>query len=266
MGVPADQVIGSPTAGIVATVQRSPDAVAAHDFAAWSGLFARGAVLEDPVGTPPVVVPDTGDVSALAGFYETFIAPNDVRFDVHADYVDGDTLLRDATIHIRFGTGVQIQVPAYVLYQVCSQGGQQRIHRLQAHWELRKLVPTILAHGLAGWKTMITLTATMLRAQGLVASMGFSRGYVFGVFESGKRRLAQLIRDANGHRSVSGPAGPLSTLVAEKGAVYVDRAVSAGYVTAARLHRVDDARQRPSIILADFSAGNPGEPRVRIFS
>ena len=75
-------------------VGRSPAAVAAHDKAAWLGLFARYSLVEDPVGSRPCVSrpSDSTHNGPLARFYDTFIAANDIRFVVERDMIGGDVV------------------------------------------------------------------------------------------------------------------------------------------------------------------------------
>ncbi|MCT6631918.1 hypothetical protein, partial [Staphylococcus aureus] len=72
-------------------------------------------------------------------FYETFIAPNALSFDVEKDIVGGEdrmTVVRDLHINTVMSTGVRIAVPMHIRYRLCEEEGALRIHRLYAHWEL----------------------------------------------------------------------------------------------------------------------------------
>ncbi len=76
---------------LVACVAR---VVAAHDKAGWLGIFAREHVVEDPVGARPVRSEDAG---ALERFWDTFIAPNEIEFEVARDWVHAFDVVRDVT-------------------------------------------------------------------------------------------------------------------------------------------------------------------------
>ncbi len=80
------------TQDVYDVVRSSPAAVAAHDKEGWIALFDTDYVIEDPVGWRPV---RGGDISA---FWDAFIAPNDIRFDVHHDWIDGLHVVRDVTV------------------------------------------------------------------------------------------------------------------------------------------------------------------------
>ncbi len=91
---------------LLATVARSPAAVAAGDRAAWVSIFAHFNIVEDPVGSRPH---HSGIFDAKAGkrcqaplerFFDTFIAPNDIRFHVDRDIVCENHVVRDLTIEI----------------------------------------------------------------------------------------------------------------------------------------------------------------------
>ena len=70
----------------------SPAAVAAHDKEGWLSLFTPSAVVNDPVGSAPHRGP-----AQLSRFYDTFIAPNTIGFQVNHDVVCGASVLRDVT-------------------------------------------------------------------------------------------------------------------------------------------------------------------------
>ena len=74
---------------MLACVSASPEAVAAHDRAAWLGLFAENAEIHDPVGSRPHAGP-----AAIACFYDTFIAPNTIHFEVAHELACGDSVAR----------------------------------------------------------------------------------------------------------------------------------------------------------------------------
>ena len=75
-------------------VEGSPAAVGDHDKAAWLELFARYNIVEDPVGSRPHLSGVYDGRSRrrgsgpLARFWDTFIAPNQIRFQVDHDFVE----------------------------------------------------------------------------------------------------------------------------------------------------------------------------------
>lgn len=161
-----------PAERMIAAVAASPAAVTVHDKATWLGLFTDDAEIHDPVGSRPHGTPQARD-----RFYDTFIAPNDIRFDVEHDVAQGDVVVRDLVIATRMSTGLQVDVPTHIRYQLVEQDGELKVHRLYAHWELRPMVFKTLGTGLLGWRTYLKLSAHMLRCQGLGGVFGFMRGF-----------------------------------------------------------------------------------------
>lgn len=173
---------------LLETAKASPTAVAAHDKQTWLDLFAADAQVRDPFGSRPHTTP-----AALGRFYETFIAPNNIRFVVEQDVVCGDTVVRDVTIMTKMPTGLVVGVPTHIRYEMVEAGdGSVKIRRLFAHWELLVLVLQTLTTGWIGWRTYGKLSWRMLRCQGLGGVFGFMRGFM-GVGGAGKRRAEAFL-------------------------------------------------------------------------
>lgn len=172
---------------MLACAAASPVAVAAHDKPVWLGLFADDGEVCDPVGSRP-----HRGAAALSRFYDTFIAPNDVRFEVDLERVCGDTVVRDVTIRIRMSTGLEVTVPAHLRYELGGAPQALRIHRLSAHWELLPMVLRTLRTGWIGLRTYSRLSLHMLRCQGIGGVFGFMRAFL-GVGQRGKRRVEALL-------------------------------------------------------------------------
>jgi hypothetical protein len=192
-------------AACLALVERSPAAVAVHDKAAWLALFARYSLVEDPVGSAPHI---TGIYDARSGyrstgrlsrFYDTFIAPNTIRFHVERDIVCGLHVVRDLTIEIAMAPQVVVHVPMHLLYELTAEDGALKIFRLAAHWELSAMLRQQIA---AGWPSLQVGNASMLRMlrhQGVAGIAGFMRA-LRSVDEAGKaqvERFAQHFNAAN---------------------------------------------------------------------
>lgn len=169
------------------TVAASPAAVAAHDKAAWTGLFARDALVNDPVGSRP-----HRGAAAISRFYDTFIAPNDIRFEVDHDVVCGMTVVRDVVIKTRMGNGETVDVPTHIRYGLVEEEGGLRICSLRAYWELMPMVWGALTSGFAGLVLYTRLSVRMLACQGLGGMLGFMRGFA-GIGRRGKRRAEALL-------------------------------------------------------------------------
>lgn len=171
----------------ITLINASPEAVANHDKEAWLGLFTRDAEVHDPVGSRA----HAGE-QAISRFYDTFIAPNHIAFDVEHDVVDGDTVVRDLVIETTLSTGLQIGVPTHIRYELSEEDDQLKIRRLFAHWELRRMVWQTLATGWLGWATYAKLSVHMLKCQGLSGVLGFMSGFL-GVGSRGKKHAENLL-------------------------------------------------------------------------
>lgn len=166
------------------TARASPTAVAAHDRAAWLALFSDSAEIQDPVGSRPHRSREQRE-----RFYATFIAPNQIRFEVDHDVVCGQTVVRDVVIHTAMGdTGLAVAVPLHIFYDIANQAGRPRVTRLHAHWELWPMLSGEVFKAGAGvaLPAMWRLSLNMLRHQGLGGAMGFSRA-LFGVGQAAKQ-------------------------------------------------------------------------------
>jgi len=170
-------------AAMLDTVKASPTAVAAHDKATWLALFADDADINDPIGSKPHKT-----AAARDRFYETFIAPNKIRFVVENDIVCGHTVVRDVTIMTEMPTGLVVGVPTHIRYELVEDAQQTlKIQRLFAHWELLVMVLRTLGTGWLGLRTYAKLSWRMIRCQGIFGVLGFMRGFS-GVGGAGKRR------------------------------------------------------------------------------
>ncbi len=216
-----------PTAAeLLAAVKASPAAVATHDRAAWVGLFAADGQVNDPVGSRP----HTGR-TAIKKFYDTFIAPNTIRFHVEHDVVCGMSVFRDLTIETVMPGGVTLRVPMHLRYDLIEEAGSLKIHRLYAHWELLPMIFQLLGTGLGGLWTAIKLGPQLIAHQGLDGVFGFMRGFS-GVGGAGKRAvdafLAAVSRGDTGAAEVQMAPGAVLELPAG------ERLLLTGFVARAR--------------------------------
>ncbi|WP_161894032.1 nuclear transport factor 2 family protein [Gordonia spumicola] len=155
---------------LLATAERSPAAVAAHDKQAWLDVFTDGGVVNDPVGSAPHRGRDR-----LGRFYDTFIAPNTVTFHPEHDIVCDDVVVRDLTLEITMSDAVTLFVPAHLRYEMASP---DRIASLHAHWELPAMVGQMLGTGVSSAPVSLRLSTLLIRNQGLAGTAGFARGFV----------------------------------------------------------------------------------------
>jgi hypothetical protein len=262
-------------AAVLATVERSPAAVAGHDRQAWVGLFTADGRVEDPVGSRPHIGRDQ-----LARFYDTFIGPRTITFHRDVDIVAGSTVLRDLVLEVAMGSRdsacVTMHIPAILRYDVQSHGGELRIAALRAYWELPAMAVQFARCGVAAVPAGLRLTATLLRNQGLVGAAGFMAG-IPGVGTRGKRLVSDLLADtaagdevAVKRRLGSTPrvtAGddavlPQSELVGLLAGTRVRTLLAAGRSVAARL----SGGGRDLVLIAEFGTHPTALRRLRVFA
>lgn len=234
-----------PAEAMLACVRASPEAVAAHDRAAWLGLFAEDAEIHDPVGSRSHAGPD-----AIARFYDTFIAPNVIHFEVAHELACGDTVARDVVIHTRMATGLELGVPAHIRYELTGSEDALRVRRLSAHWELPQMIGQSLRAGIEGMRSHAALSGHMLRHQGLGGMLGFMRAFG-GVGSRGKARAEGCLRALrDGHRGglkqclgepccIELPGQPTASpqeLGAELGGLFWEKLIAAGDCVTATIH------------------------------
>lgn len=178
----------------LAAVEESPAAVAVHDKARWLSLFARSCVVEDPVGSRPHICRESDtEREPLSRFYDTFIAPNEIRFDVDQDIVCGLHVMRDITIEIRMSPRVTVRVPVHLLYELVEEAGTLKVSRLAAHWELLPMLKQQMASGLAFAGVGTASGYRLLRYLGFGGMLGFMRA-LSSVGDAGKEQLAAFGR------------------------------------------------------------------------
>ena len=184
-------------ADCLALVERSPAAVAVHDKPAWLALFARDCVVEDPVGSAPNVCGSgRAGREPLSRFYDTFIAPNTIRFHVDRDCIRGLHVMRDLTIEIAMSRRVVVHVPVHLLYELAVEEGELKIRRLAAHWELRPMLRQQVVSGLSFLPVGLASAGRMLRHLGITGMAGFARAWS-GVGEKGKAQAEAFARRFN---------------------------------------------------------------------
>ena len=167
-------------------VRSSPAAVAAHDKAGWIALFDDDYVIEDPVGWRPVRGDD------ISAFWDAFIAPNDIEFVVHHDWIDGLHVVRDVTIVTTLGTGLQVTTPAHLRYELVERDGTLKVERMAAHWELVPNFAQLMRPRAAYLRSMATMGTSLIRNLGLADTARFV-GAIRSVGKKGKEAVrAQL--------------------------------------------------------------------------
>jgi hypothetical protein len=157
---------------LLVTVERSPQAAAAHDRAGWVGLFTGDGRVEDPVGSWPHV-----GRAQIGRFYDTFIAPRDIKFHRDLDIVFGTVVLRDLELEVAMGSAVTMYIPAFLRYDLREANGQWQIAELRAYWELPAMMLQFVRTGSRAMSPAPQLSRGLLGNQGLRGTAGFMTGF-----------------------------------------------------------------------------------------
>lgn len=198
----------------IEVVNQSPKAVAIHDKQAWKNIFAKYHVVEDPVGSTPhfgglydSVSAERGD-GALDRFYDTFIAPNKIEFEVAQDIVCGSHVVRDLTVHIQMSDTLKASVPMHLLYELVQEKSNLtneqawKIQHLSAHWELMPMMTQIFGKGLACVPVLFSLTVRMFKFQKLSGIYGFCKA-ALTIGDDGKASVDKFVAALNNHQKKS---------------------------------------------------------------
>ena len=107
--------------------------VEAGDREGWLDLFAPDALVEDPIGVS--MFDPTGEGhrgrDAIGAFFDTAIAPNQVRFAIERSHVAGDEVANVGTITTTLPDGNRVLVDGVFTYRVDADG---RLVALRAYW------------------------------------------------------------------------------------------------------------------------------------
>lgn len=169
---------------LLAAVERSPQAAAAHDRAGWVGLFTGDGRVEDPVGSRPHVGHDQ-----IGRFYDTFIGPRDIKFHRDLDIVFGTAVLRDLELEVAMGSKATMYIPAFLRYDLRKTNGEWKIGELRAYWELPAMMLQFLRTGTGAVAPALSLSKGLLSNQGWRGTAGFASG-----FRRAGARHQQLVR------------------------------------------------------------------------
>jgi len=262
---------------LLAVVKRSPEAVFAHRREDWIGLFSEDAIVEDPIGSPPA--PKAGGV--LGRFWDTFIAPHEIVFEVHQDYIVGRDVFRDVIIHTRIGPKILIDVPAYLLYQIDASGKTLEVTRMAAHWNLAELSLGALKIGPRTWWPMTRLFIRMIRTMGFSWVGGYLASLWTGIGKRGLKSanaLTQAIekRDAAAISSLftSGATFELGNQTVASNAALdllpagsrlsIEKPVAAGWTVSFRF-RIEGPTPSAGLALLEYSPEEKMLRRARFF-
>jgi hypothetical protein len=157
---------------LLAAVERSPQAAAAHDRHGWVGLFTDDGRVEDPVGSWPHTGP-----TEIGRFYDTFIGPRDIAFDRDLDVVEGSSVIRDLDLEVAMGPSVTMRIPAFLRYDLRQVDGEWKIALLRAYWELPAMMLQFLRNGASALPAGAALSQSLIRNQRLRGTAGFVAGF-----------------------------------------------------------------------------------------
>ncbi|TXL62761.1 nuclear transport factor 2 family protein [Aeromicrobium terrae] len=233
---------------LLSAVARSPELVAAHDREGWVGLFADDFRVDDPVGSRPVVPEGGPDPKAsLRRFWDTFIAPNDIRFEVHHEVPRDDHVVRDVTIRTQMPQGIEVVTPAHLKYEFRRRDDGLEITHMSAFWELLPVLRQSIHPTAAHVRALSAQQARMLRVQGVGGVLGFASAMRGSVGRRGKLAVLDLLANAQrGDRTALDRLGGVAP-------VATDKVIAAGRFVTATV-TVDGT---PGLLYATFS------PRTR---
>lgn len=176
-------------AEVMAVVRLSPALVAVHDKSGWLDLFSSDHVVEDPVGSRPVPGTHPGD---LRRFWDAFIAPNQIEFEVANDWVDGFEAVRDVVIVTTLRPGVMLRTPAHLLYETVFENGVLKVRRMAAHWEPRGSYRQLMRPSRAHLRAAMVQFAHLIRTLGIGQTAQFVGAARFIGWRRKRRLRAEL--------------------------------------------------------------------------
>jgi ketosteroid isomerase-like protein len=123
-----------------AAARRSMEAVHRKDRQAWLDNFADGARVEDPVGPSGFDPEGRGHAGreAIGAFWDRWIGPNRVTFDVRESYAGGAEVANVGSITTQLPSGAAMVVRGVFVYRVDAAG---KVVSLRAFWEPARIVP-----------------------------------------------------------------------------------------------------------------------------
>jgi len=155
---------------LIELIEKSPELVDKHDREGWLSLFSSSAVVEDPVGAG--INRKGKDVrkgeDGLGRFYDMFISPNKIKFNVHQDIIIDNEMVREVSIHTTLSNGAITEVHCYLVYHVVEEGSELKIESLRAHWDFgRNSIILMRSNGFKGIVASIAQFGAMIKILGL---------------------------------------------------------------------------------------------------
>lgn len=274
----------------IATIMKSPQAVAVHDKQAWMAIFARYNIVEDPVGAPAhvsgVFDKRTGvrGHGPLSRFYDCFIAPMQIVFHVDRDIVCGNSVVRDLTIEIGMSPQITLRVPMHAHYELIEEAGELKVQHLAAHWELWPMLKQQMSFGWSSLTAGLALGQRMIGQLGWRGMLQFMSG-VFGIGQTGKACVAEFVaafNQGNFERietllssdfaglawPAEAPLAPLERLADLRGRLQTGKTLAAGnYVTASFSlgDPADAAQLKQGVAFFEFNMREKKIQRIRFY-
>ena len=126
----------------------SRDYAVAKDKENWLELFAKDAIVQDPIGRSPLDPEGNGHkgIAAIEKFYDTVIANGDIEFTIIESIPCADECANYAQI-VNLVGDIKIETKMIVIYRINSNN---KIESLRAFWDYQKILKLqILLHLLA---------------------------------------------------------------------------------------------------------------------
>jgi hypothetical protein len=264
-------VTGPVASALLAAVERSPAAAAAHDRQGWVQLFTDDGCVEDPVGSRPHTGP-----SEIGRFYDTFIGPRDIGFHRDLDIVRGSSVIRDLDLEVVMGSAVTMTIPAFLRYDLRQVDGDWKVAKLRAYWELPAMVLKFLGNGVSALPAGVRLSRGLVRNQRLRGIAGFATGFR----RAGSRQKTLVDRFVNavgrGDRFTAlqalssgatiafgdDDAADVAELIRRCPGATASKLIAAGTTVAASVR----SGQQRGVLFADIARHGTGIQRVRYFA
>ena len=115
----------------------SRDYAVAKDKENWLALFAKDALVQDPIGKSPLDPEGNGHkgIAAIEKFYDTVIANGDIEFTIIESIPCADECANYAQIANLVGD-IKIETKMIVIYRINSNN---KIESLRAFWDYQKM-------------------------------------------------------------------------------------------------------------------------------
>ena len=115
----------------------SRDYAVAKDKENWLTLFAKDALVQDPIGKSPLDPEGNGHkgIAAIERFYDTVIANGDIEFTIIESIPCADECANYAQI-VNLVGDIKIETKMIVIYRINSNN---KIESLRAFWDYQKM-------------------------------------------------------------------------------------------------------------------------------